>query len=64
MSTDLDTLALWGSLSHEERSHAQRLMVVKKPYEALRVLHGATGSGRQSRALVAWLAQAIIRGES
>jgi hypothetical protein len=58
---DLENAALWASLPDEAQSHAWRLMISKKPYEALRVLGQATGSNRKARALVAWLAEIMIK---
>lgn len=58
---DLETAALWASLPDEVQSHAWRLMISKRPYEALRVLVEGTGSGPKARRLVAWLAQVMIK---
>lgn len=62
-TTDLETAALWGYLDHEVQSHAWRLMVTRRPYEAMRVLVQATGSAPKARRLVAWLAEMIVKGE-
>ena len=61
VSVDLDTAVAWSHLDHEVQSHAWRLTVEKKPYEAMRVLVQATGSGPKARALVAWLAKVVIK---
>lgn len=61
---DLDAAALWAALPREVQSHAWALMVTRRPYEALRILVQGTGSGPKARALVAWLAQMMIKGET
>lgn len=63
VEVDLEAEALWASLPREVRSHAWRLVATKRTYEALRVLMQGTGSGPKARALVAWLAKAIVKGE-
>lgn len=61
--TDLETTAAWFALDDETRGHALRLMTVKRPYEALRVLVRGTSSAPRARLLVAWLARMMVSGE-